>query len=252
MINPLLKILKFYITPFQLNATAAVVVGGALAARSARKSAQSAAGVQAGAARDAASAQAESTKLSIAEQRRQFDLTQKQAEPFRQAELASLQQREPLRAEALSQQAALTGLSGAGAQEAALAQLQQSPGQAFLRDRGEQAILRGASATGGLGGARVQEALQQQGIGIAQQDLQSQLARLGGFTGVQGAGTTQNLAALGANQASNVGNLIQAGGQAQAQGLMNAGQAQAGGILGAGAAQSKFYGQAAGALAGKL
>lgn len=216
MINPLLKILKFYITPYQLNwAAAASVAVSAMQSDSASKSARS-----------AASAQKAGADAATAEQRRQFDLTQKQAEPFRQAELASLQQREPLRAEALSQQAALTGLSGAGAQEAALAQLQQSPGQAFLRDRGEQAILRNASATGGLGGARVQEALQQQGIGIAQQDLQSQLARLGGFTGAQGVGTTQNLATMGANQAANIGNLAIQGGQAQASGILGAQQAQ--------------------------
>jgi len=197
--------------------TASVVVG-AISSRN-----------QAKAARGAASAQEAASQAGITEQRRQFDISQEQAAPFREAGLG-----------ALEQQQALLGLSGSEAQQQALTAFQESPGQAFLRQRGEQSILRQASATGGLGGARVQEALQQQGIGFAQQDLQNQLARLSGITG-QGQVATQNVAQLGAQQASNIGNLLSAGGQAQA-----------GGILGAGAAQSQFIGQAGGALSGYL
>jgi len=181
------------------------------------------------AAKGAAGAQERASQAGIAEQRRQFDISQTQAEPFRQAGLG-----------ALEQQQALLGLSGVEAQQQALTAFQESPGQAFLRQRGEQSILRQASATGGLGGARVQEALQQQGIGFAQQDLQNQLARLSGIAG-QGQVATQNVAQLGAQQASNIGNLLSAGGQAQA-----------GGILGDGAAQSQFIGQAGGTLSGYL
>jgi hypothetical protein len=194
--------------------TASVVVG-AVGASQAGKAAKEAAGVQAA-----------SSEEAIAEQRRQFDIAQAQAEPFRQAGLG-----------ALGQQQALLGLSGAGAQQQAMQAFQESPGQAFLRERGQQAILRGASATGGLGGARVQEALQQQGIGFAQQDLQNQLARLSGIAG-QGQAVTSNIAGLGAQQAANVGNLLQAGGQAQASGILGAQQArgQLTGQIGAGLA----------------
>lgn len=183
--------------------TASVVVG-AVAANQQKKAAQRAAGAQTAASRTA-----------IEEERRQFDISREQAEPFRQAGLS-----------ALEQQQALLGLSGQEAQQQAFQQFQESPGQAFLRGRGEKAILRGASATGGLGGARVQEALQQQGIGFAQQDLQNQLARLGSIAG-QGQAVTGNVAQLGAGTAANIGNLLQAGGQAQASGIFGAQQARA-------------------------
>jgi len=201
------------------NVTAAVgIVGGAIAARGARKGAQG-----------AAAAQERGAAAATAEQRRQFDISQAQAEPFRQAGLG-----------ALGQQQALLGLSGSGQQQQAFDQFTQSPGQAFLQQRGEQATLRNAAATGGLGGARVQEALQQQGIGFAQQDLQNQLARLSGMSG-QGQQVTSNVAQLGAQTAGNIGNLA-----------MQSGQAQASGILGAQQARSQFIGQAGGALAGSL
>lgn len=193
--------------------TASVVVG-AYAANESSKAAKSAASTQAAAA-DAAAA----------EQARQFDITQEQMEPFRQAGLG-----------ALGQQQALMGLKGIGAQRQAMQDFQESPSQAFLRERGEQAIMRQASALGGLGGARVQEALQQQGIGFAQQDLQNQLARLAGMSG-QGQVATSNIGQLGANTSANIGNL-----------MMQGGQAQASGILGSSAIQSQFANQIGGGL----
>ena len=200
-----LDLLNYFVGLTTLHWTAAASVAvSAVQSRNAKKAAQSAAGAQTAAA-DAA----------IEEQRRQFDVAQQQAEPFRQAGV-----------QALGQQQALLGLSGQDAQQQAFQSFQDSPGQEFLRDRGEQAIMRQASAIGGLGGARVQEALQQQGIGFAQQDLQNQLARLSGLSG-QGQAMTSNIAGLGANMASNVGNLQMQSGQAQASGVLGAQQAQA-------------------------
>ena len=212
-----LDLLNYFVglTTFGIS-TAVGLVGSAISSRGARKASQG-----------AAAAQTEAAAAAQAEQRRQFDISQKQAEPFRQAGLG-----------ALEQQQALLGLSGQEAQQQAMQGFQESPGQAFLRQRGEQATLRGASATGGLGGARVQEALQQQGIGFAQQDLQNQLARLSGIAG-QGQVATQNVASLGAQTAGNIGNLA-----------MQSGQAQASGILGAQQARSQFIGQAGGILSG--
>jgi hypothetical protein len=201
------------------------------------------------AARGAAEAQQAASAEAIAEQRRQFDVSQAQAAPFREAGLG-----------ALTQQQALLGLSGQEAQQQAFQQFQESPGQAFLRERGEQALLRSSAAIGGLGGGQVKSALQQQGIGFAQQDLQNQLARLGGAAG-QGQAVTQNVAQLGAGTAANVGNLMQAGGQAQASGILGAQQAQsqfaggigsvlAGGIGGAVSPTSTFGQGAASGLLG--
>lgn len=215
MNNHILKLLKPYITPYTLSifGTIAALGLGYLQSRGARKASQAAAG-----------AQTEASQAAIEEQRRQFDISQEQATPFREAGVS-----------ALGQQQALLGLSGQQAQQQAFQQFQESPGQAFLRERGEQALLRSSAAIGGLGGGRVRSELQQQGIGFAQQDLQNQLARLGTIAG-QGQAVTQNVAQLGAGTAANVGNLLQAGGQAQAGGILGAQQARAGltGMIGSG------------------
>lgn len=275
-----LDLLNYFVglTTFNWSAAASVALG-AIQSRGARKSAQSAAAAQQAGAAEA-----------TAEQRRQFDISQRQAEPFRQAGLSALNQQLALMGlggrEAIAPveaRAAIPGtqdslgslgslgpigraLAGRGltgqvgqaaiearpgqaaisaeeAQRQAFERFNESPGQAFLRQRGEQAILRGAAATGGLGGARVQEALQQQGIGFAQQDLQNQLARLAALSG-QGQAVTQNVSQLGAGTAANIGSLAMQSGQAQASGILGAQQArgQALGML-----QSGFAGGAIGA-----
>jgi hypothetical protein len=71
---------------------------------------------------------------------------------------------------ALTEQQALLGLSGQGAQQEAYARFTESPGQAFLRERQERALLRNAAAIGGLGGGNVRTALQEQAFGRAQYD----------------------------------------------------------------------------------
>ena len=76
-------------------------------------------------------------------------------------------------------QAALSGALGSAAQQDAFNNFNESPGQAFLRDRAETALTRNAAALGGLGGGRVRDALQQNAIGLAQQDLDRQFGRLG-------------------------------------------------------------------------
>lgn len=94
-------------------------------------------------------------------------------------------------AAATREQQALLGLGGADQQAAAMSRFSESPGQAFLRERQEKALLRNASAIGGLGGGNVRTALQEQAFGRAQTDLDnriSQLSDLGarGLTAAQG------------------------------------------------------------------
>lgn len=184
---------------------------------------------QAGAAGSAAQAQNRAAKRAAAEQQRQFDISQQQLAPFREAGT-----------QALTAQQALLGLTGPEAQQQAFQQFAESPGQAFLRQRGEQSLLRNASAIGGLGGGNVRSALQQQGIGFAQQDLQNQLTRLSGLSEA-GRGAVGTGAQLGAQTATNVGNLLTQGGQARASGIL--GQQQA---------QQQFTGQLGGAITGGL
>jgi hypothetical protein len=157
----------------------------------------------------AAKAQVQSTEASIAEQRRQFDVTQGNLQPSLEA--GNL---------ALEQQQALLGLSGTEQQQAAFTGLEQSPGQQFLRDRAQKNLVRNASAIGGLGGGNVRSALVQQGVGFAQQDLQNQFGRLGQLAGQgQAAGTA--IGQFGQQTAGNIGNALLAGGDARASGILN-------------------------------
>lgn len=178
------------------------IVTGALGARSARKAGEA-----------QASAAERGAGLNVAEQRRQFDITQEQFAPFREAGVG-----------ALGAQEALLGLSGAEAQQAAFAGLQDSPGQKFLRERAQRNLLRNAAAIGGLGGGNVRSALVEQGVGFAQQDLQNKFSRLGQIAG-QGQAATTALGQFGQQTAAGIG-------AAQQAGALGAGQARASGILG--------------------
>ena len=102
----------------------------------------------------------------------QLGITQGRLDPFTQAGTR-----------ALGQEEAFLGLSGPEAQQAALQGFTETPGQAFLREQQEQALLRGSAAVGGLGGGRVREALQEQAFGRATTRLDDQLNRLSQLSG---------------------------------------------------------------------
>lgn len=78
-------------------------------------------------------------------------------------------------------QAALSGALGPEAEAAALKNYQQSPGQSFLANQQEQALLRNQAALGGglSASPRVMSALQEQAFGRAQTDFDNQFNRLG-------------------------------------------------------------------------
>lgn len=79
---------------------------------------------------------------------------------------------------ALQQEAAMTGALGPEAQQAAFDSFIESPGQKYLREQAEQALLRSSAATGGLGGGRVKSALMEQAMGIAATRQNEHLANL--------------------------------------------------------------------------
>lgn len=159
--------------------------------------------------------QAEATKEGIAETRRQFDVTQENLAPFREAGIG-----------ALDQQQALLGLGGQEAQTAAFDAFAESPGQAFLRNRQQRALLRNQSAIGGLGGGNVRTALQEQAVGFASQDFGNQFNRLAGLSG-SGQTATTNLGQFGQQASQQISNLTQQGAQAQASGVLGANQIRA-------------------------
>lgn len=176
-----------------------------------------------GAIADASAAQQAQNNLAIAESRRQYDQTRTDQLPFVQAGQQALGQQQGV----LGAQRALLGLDGASPQSAAIAQLKASPMWQSLFGAGEDAILANASATGGLRGGNTQRSLYRLGNDTLAQLIERQVANLGGLSGQygaiagQGTNTAANLGQLGAQTATNIGNI-----------QIGSGQAQAGGILG--------------------
>jgi hypothetical protein len=85
--------------------------------------------------------------------------------------------------QALQREAALSGALGPEAQQAAIAGFMESPGQKYLREQQEKALLRNQAAIGGLGGGNVRSALQEQAMGIASTRMQQDLENLRSLAG---------------------------------------------------------------------
>ena len=162
----------------------------------------------------AADVQAQAAREASAEQRRQFDITQAQMAPWREAG-----------ATALGQQQALLGMGTPEEQQAAFAAFADTPGQQFLREQQERSLLRSQSAIGGLGGGRVRTALQQQAFGRAQTDYQNQLSRLAELSGT-GRTTAAQIGQFGAQTAADIGLLGQQSAAARASGIIGQQQAR--------------------------
>jgi len=109
-------------------------------------------------------------------------------------------------AQSLQLQAALAGALGQPAQQQAYANFQESPGQQYLRQQSEQALLRNQAALGGLGGGNVRQELSRQAIGLAAQDFENSFNRLGSITGT-GLTAASNQGALRGQEAAIIGQL---------------------------------------------
>jgi hypothetical protein len=135
-------------------------------------------------------------------------------------------------AEAQQREAALSGALGNEAQQQAISGFMESPGQKFLRERQEQALLRNASATGGLRGGSTLSALQEQASGIAAQQQQQQLENMRNIAqrGQQAAGQQGQFAQTGGVSGANLIGQI-AGQQAGLLGQQAGLQANAGGQM---------------------
>jgi hypothetical protein len=127
---------------------------------------------------------------------------------------------------ALEAQMGALGLRGTEAQQAYVAQQEQSPIFQALARQQEESILQNASATGGLRGGNVQGALAQFRPALLNQFLTQQYDRLGGMT------------ALGQQSAAGVGAAGQQSAGAIADLFGQAGAARAGSALGVGRALS--------------
>jgi len=130
---------------------------------------------------------------------------------------------------AFNYQAALSGAMGPEAQAQAYAGYMESPGQSYLREMGEQAITRNASATGGLQGGNVLQELQRHGIGLAAQDFNDSFNRLGSLSQM-GYGASQALGGIQANAGQQIGNYGYGTGQNLSTGRTRAGEMIAGNV----------------------
>jgi len=205
---------------------------------------------QADAAQSAAAAQAGASEAGIAEQRRQFDAVQKLLEPYVTAGTGAIGQLQPFQqagAQAFQQQQAIAGLLGPEAQRQAISQIESSPFLQSQIQRGEEALLQRASATGGLRGGNMQAALAQFRPQMLQQAIEQQYGRLGGFAGA-GLGVAEQLYRGGQASAANQASQAQALGSNISNLLAQQGAAQAGAEI----AQGRAFGAIPAAISGGL
>lgn len=190
------------------------IVGGLISANSQKKAAKS-----------AANAQTAASNASIAEQRRQFDLSQQLVQPYVNAGVG-----------ALGQQQNLMGLNGTSAQQTAINNLQNSPFLQSMYKQAENALLQNASATGGLRGGNIQGALADNRMNMLNTAYQNQLQNLG------------NMVTLGQNSATNTGTNAMAMANNISNLNTNTGQVQAGYALARGQATQNMLGSLMGGL----
>ena len=168
----------------------------------------------------AASAQTAASQASIAEQRRQFDALQKLFEPY--VNMGN---------KALASQGNLMGLNGNALQQQAINALQASPQYTSQLHAGENAILQNASATGGLRGGNLENALANFRPQLLAQLINSQFTNLGGLTSI-GQNSAAGTGNAGMQSATNIGNLLTQAGSAQANAALASGQANVSAING--------------------
>lgn len=170
---------------------------------------------QSDAAQTAADAQTQSSAAGIAEQRRQFDSIRELLKPYADAGTG-----------ALGQQQALLGLNGADAQKQAISSIANGQEMQTLTQQGENALLQNASATGGLRGGNLQDALSKFRPQLLNQLIQQRFSNLGGLTSI-GQNAAAGTGNAGMNSANQISNLLQQQGAAQAGSALAAGNAQA-------------------------
>lgn len=190
--------------PVAAAVVGSAVVGGVMSSRAQKKAANS-----------AANAQIQSSEMGVEEQRRQFDAVQKLLKPYSDAGLGGL-----------TGQQDLLGINGNAAQQAAIGNINNSAEMQTYLQQGENAILQNASATGGLRGGNTQAALAQFRPQLLNQLINQRYQNLAGMTalGQNAAAGTGN---AGMQTASNISNLYQQTGAAQAGAALAQGQASA-------------------------
>lgn len=170
---------------------------------------------QASAAKKAASAQTKAANKDLAFQKETRDIVRADFAPAREIGTNALRGY----ASELGMGAAPEGWQG----------YQQTPGYQFALNEGNANINALAGAKGGLNSGATLQALQENGIGMMNQDYGSWLSRIGGLvdTGQSAAGMSGQASQ---NAAAGVSNALSAKGNAQAAGAVGVGNAISGGI----------------------
>lgn len=173
------------------------------------------------AAREASQAQQQASQQGMAEQRRQFEVLQQLMNPYVESGRG-----------ALTGQNDLLGLNGFDSQQSAIGNIENSPFFQSQYQQAENALLQNASATGGLRGGNMQEALADNRSNMLFGNVQSQLQNLSG------------VASNGQNAAAGLGGQGIAFGNNMAQGYADIGQAKAGYQLAKGQINSGLFNMA--------
>jgi hypothetical protein len=128
---------------------------------------------------------------------------------------------------ALEAQMGALGLRGTEAQQAYVAEQEQSPIFQALKRQQEESILQNASATGGLRGGNIQGALAQFSPALLNQFLTQQYDRLGGMTAL-GQQSAAGVGTSGMQSANAISGLFGQAGAARAGAALGVGQALSG------------------------
>lgn len=137
----------------------------------------------------------------------------------------------------------MTGIEGAEAEQTEMDNFLESPGQEYLRNEQERALLRNSAAMGGIGGGNVRKALQSDAYGRASTNLQQR------FNNVSSMVTPES------TRDTNIANMLSQGGRDLAQFRGGIGTSLANLAVGGSAQQIPLYGergdaQAAGEVGG--
>ncbi len=207
---------------------ALAVIGGAVIAGGASLAAGS---MQAGAAGDAAELQAQATRESVAEQRRQFNQIRTDFAPYRETGET-----------ALGEYGALYGVGREGMlsdedMQAARDRFKTTPGYEFRMEEGVRALDRSASARGNLGGGGYGRDLVKFGQGIGAEEFGNYANRLAGLASM-GQSSSAQTASAGMQSAGNISNTLMSGAANEGNAILQAGTARASGYAGVGNAAS--------------
>lgn len=185
------------------------------------------AGASISAGNKAAKAQTHAADASIAEQQRESDQTRADYAPWRTAgasALGALTTAYGLNPTSGSTNPGAVGTEQGQPASGAYGGFFASPGYAFRRDQGLQAVDRGAAASGRLKSGATIKAEQRYGDGLAASEYDAYTSRLAQLAGL-GQSATAGTAAAGSTAAGNISNALISSGNARASSYTNAASA---------------------------